>query len=275
MPKLPGLIVSDIDGTLLPYGGKTLPEELFPLIRRLRAAGFLFCPASGRQYHSLRHLFAPVADELAYLCENGAVVMGPGSEETAPLLCMTAMPRDGALALCRAIAALPGCEAFVSGVRVGYVSGCAEEFGRLLTQTAGNLVRRIPRFEDVPEEMVKVSAFCPNGTQPVRAVLGPRFAGRFRMAEGGPTWLDFTCADKGIGLRGLCAALGVPPEETAAFGDNWNDVPMLELVGYPYIMSTADPALLERFPRHCAAVCEELRRILALAKNGAGAEKCL
>ena len=30
------LILSDIDGTLIPYGEKGLPQELFPLIRALR-----------------------------------------------------------------------------------------------------------------------------------------------------------------------------------------------------------------------------------------------
>ena len=39
------LIVSDIDGTLIPYGQKDLPSDLFPLIRRLHRAGVLFCPA--------------------------------------------------------------------------------------------------------------------------------------------------------------------------------------------------------------------------------------
>ena len=53
------LIVSDIDGTLLPYGQSELDIELFELIRRLRSAGVTFCPASGRQYHSLRALFRP------------------------------------------------------------------------------------------------------------------------------------------------------------------------------------------------------------------------
>ena len=77
------LIVSDIDGTLLPYGSAALDEKLFELILRLRERGVIFCPASGRQYHSLRALFAPVCDELTYLCENGAIVYGPGPEASA------------------------------------------------------------------------------------------------------------------------------------------------------------------------------------------------
>ena len=55
------LICSDIDGTLLQYGKKELESEIFEQIRELHWRDILFCPASGRQYTSLRKLFAPVA----------------------------------------------------------------------------------------------------------------------------------------------------------------------------------------------------------------------
>ena len=73
------LVVSDIDGTLLQDGANAIPPAIFEQIARLRERGIRFCPASGRQYTSLRKLFAPVADQLYYLCENGAVVYGPGA----------------------------------------------------------------------------------------------------------------------------------------------------------------------------------------------------
>ena len=68
------LIASDIDGTLLPYDETVMPQRLFPLIRRLRERNILFCPASGRQYHSMRTLFAPVYVP-ALLVRNGAEVI--------------------------------------------------------------------------------------------------------------------------------------------------------------------------------------------------------
>lgn len=68
------LICSDIDGTLLQYGKKELESEIFEQIRELHRRGILFCPASGRQYTSLRKLFAPVADCCVFLCENGGVI---------------------------------------------------------------------------------------------------------------------------------------------------------------------------------------------------------
>lgn len=256
------LIASDIDGTLLSYGEASLSPVLFDLIRRLRSAGVLFCPASGRQYHSLRQLFAPVADEVCFLCENGAVVFGPGMEAEAPVLFKTAMPREAALDLVRDIQALPESHALVSGGNISYVPGWPETLIRDFRGWTGNLVRPVSRTENIREDIYKVSVCCPDPAAAAES-LGPRWGEVFHMAVAGPIWLDFTLADKGTGLRGLCRSLGVEPEETMAFGDNWNDVPMLEAAGIPWLMASADPALRARFSRQCASVPPVLESLLA------------
>ena len=96
MCNLPPMICSDLDGTLLPYGQSAVSGQALTLIRRLQARGVLFCPASGRQYTSLRRLFAPVAEGCVFLCENGAVVYKDGA-----VIAKTPMPRDLALAIAR------------------------------------------------------------------------------------------------------------------------------------------------------------------------------
>lgn len=255
------LIASDIDGTLMKYGQTALPPALFELIRRLRSAGVLFCPASGRQYHSLRQLFAPVADEVCFLCENGSVVFGPGGEDTAPVLSKTPMPRQEALALTRDIQALPSACALVSGQNLAYLPRWPEALVRDLRRWTGNLVRPLDCAEEVPEDIIKVSARCPDPAAAAEA-LGPRWGERFHMAVAGPAWLDFTLSDKGTGLRGLCRSLGVDMAEVMAFGDNWNDVPMLEAAGEPWLMASAAPALRERFPRQCEDVLMVLESLL-------------
>ena len=71
------LIACDIDGTLLTDGAAEINPKVFCQIRRLKERNILFCPTSGRQYSSLRRLFAPIADELYFICENGALVFDP------------------------------------------------------------------------------------------------------------------------------------------------------------------------------------------------------
>ena len=55
------LIACDIDGTLLRGTQREISPAVFREVVRLGKQGVRFCPASGRQYHSLRGLFAPIA----------------------------------------------------------------------------------------------------------------------------------------------------------------------------------------------------------------------
>ena len=51
-------------------------------------------------------------------------------------------------------------------------------------------------------------------------------------------------------MKSLCQALDITPDEIMAFGDNYNDVAMLDLVGTAYIMDTAAAPLRQRYPLH-------------------------
>lgn len=257
------LVACDIDGTLIPYGHSGLPQGLFPLIRALHEKGILFCPASGRQYHSLRTLFAPVADMVYFLCENGAVVFGPGEDEkTAPLLSKSLFPREEALELCRDIIACPKGDVFISGKNTTYLCHCDPTTFLHTRNFLGNQTRIIEDPAEITEDIIKISVYCPDGVALPAQVLGPRWGEAFNMAEAGPAWLDFTLSNKGTGITALCEALGIGPGDVAAFGDNWNDLAMLQTVGHPYLMSTADPKLKELIAQHCDDVLPVLEEFL-------------
>lgn len=252
------LVASDIDGTLLPYGDRDIPAEIFDEIIRLEREGIAFCPTSGRQYTSMRRLFAPVADKIPFVCENGAVVFGAGSP--GPVLGKTAMGQEKALALCREIFDRPGLEVLISGADTSYL---CPKYGDILPlmESKGNNIVLLSRPEDVPEDIVKVAAFCAAGTAEMEAALAPRWRQQFQVAVAGDEWLDFTLADKGTGLARLCAALNIGLDEVMAFGDNFNDVSMLSIVGQPWLMDGADPELRRRFPNRCRQVAEVLRTL--------------
>lgn len=254
------LIASDIDGTILPYGQKEIPGEFFDLIRRLEQRGILFCPASGRQYASVRKLFAPVADHIPYLCENGAVVFGPGSP--GPVLGKIPMDRAQAEAACRHILSLEGREVLISGQNTSYVCPKDPAFVSVMEQVGNNL-SLIPRPEDTPEDMVKLAAYCPGRLEETCRVLTQRWGGVFQVAIAGECWVDLTLADKGRGLAQLSAALGITASEVMAFGDNYNDVPMLEWAGQPYLMENAAQELRARFPSQCRRVEDVLEGLVS------------
>lgn len=253
------LIASDIDGTLLQKGDREIPEEIFRQIRRLRRKDILFCPASGRQYRSLRQLFAPVADQIPFLCENGAVVYGVGSP--GPILSASPMDREEALALSRVICAHPDFEVVLSGANTSYLLPKGDVILPLLRDRIGNNTVCLADLEEMPEDILKVTCYSPGGTAAAEEALVGRYGTGFQSAVAGDKWLDFTAADKGVGLTGLCRGLGIPLEDVMAFGDNYNDLPMLRIVGHPYLMENAAEALHPLIPRRCRRVAEVLETL--------------
>jgi hypothetical protein len=65
------LIVTDVDDTLVPESHMDLNPEYFDVIQKLQKKGVMFVAASGRQKRSLRKVFAPIKEDIAYLAENG------------------------------------------------------------------------------------------------------------------------------------------------------------------------------------------------------------
>jgi hydroxymethylpyrimidine pyrophosphatase-like HAD family hydrolase len=61
----------------------------------------------------------------------------------------------------------------------------------------------------------------------------------------------------------LCERLGIRPDEVMAFGDNYNDAPMLDVVGEAYIMDSAAAPLRARYARHTPRPEDVLREFLA------------
>lgn len=236
------LIASDIDGTLLQNGQTAISEAFFCQARRLMEQGVALCAASGRQYSSLRSLFAPVAEGMYFLCENGAVVYGPGME----LLSKTVIDRAVSLELCRDILAIEDCELLISGTNMSYLCPKTAEYIDHIRYFVGNNTTVLQAPEEMPEDFVKISAYYRPGAALIEPMLAPKWQSRFQVAIAGACWLDFTLADKATGIHALCAALGISPDETMAFGDNYNDVPMLDAVGHPYLMSSAAQPLRQR-----------------------------
>ena len=61
------------------------------------------------------------------------------------------------------------------------------------------------------------------------------------MVTSGLSWLDMMpmSADKGNGIRVLKRHLLITEEECAAFGDNFNDLEMLQEVAYGFAVGSA------------------------------------
>lgn len=254
------LIASDLDGTLLPTTGSVLSERLFAQIRELTAQGIFFCAASGRQQHSLQHLFAPVAQEISYVCENGAVVYHGGQVIAKTLLA----PADVTRILAQ-IAAQPNCEPVVSGLDGNYILSEDPALVECLV-VHHNKFTVVENEAALPSEIVKISVYCKDGADKYSEIFAAGWENHLHVAISGKEWIDYTLANKGVGLAHLAETCGVTAEETLVFGDNFNDIEMFQFAGTAYVMENANPAVRQHATLRCSNVEDILQERFGLSQ---------
>ncbi len=145
-------IATDLDGTLLD-GERRLPEEIFPLIAKLKELGVLFAPASGRQYANLKKLFEPVADDVLFICENGALIKYRGKT----LHCHPIGNRYLKEALDE-IRALPHLYPMLCGTEYAYIENSEMPFFKYAMLSYTNC-KKVPDLDDTFDYQI------PEGTQ--------------------------------------------------------------------------------------------------------------
>ena len=258
MKRKIAMIASDLDGTLLLDGAQALTQEFFSLIRRLQGHDIIFYAASGRQYASLRRLFAPVADEIGYICENGCLSFFKGRK-----ISQACMQADLGREIIRAMQRTGGLEVMVSGTETCYIQPTSSNFAALLHDVVGNNVTLVPSLLDIPEPYMKISFYEKGGlsdTSPWKK----RFGDRCTVQTGGNEWLDIMPkgVNKWTAIKENLICLGISADEVIAFGDNENDRQMLCHVGCPITMekARADIRILGRY--HTDSVEKSLHRIL-------------
>lgn len=102
------------------------------------------------------------------------------------------------------------------------------------------------------DEVQKVLCLCtPGAAAEVRRSMHERFP-ELSVAISSDSLVEVMKAGstKAQAVRTLCDIWGLDPADAIAFGDNYNDVPMLEAVGRGYLMGNAPADLLERMPLH-------------------------
>ena len=241
------LVASDVDGTLLPKGEHTLRPDILGHIRKLLDMGVTFCACSGRQYSSLRRLFEPVADEIYYISDNGTVLWDMGKEKHS--MSVSQIPRKYAKELTKSILNDTACEAMVATPEVNHLisrnsSLCAE-----LNEFFGIALQEAASIDEIIDPITKISAYCYDGAVVHIEAMKELWSSIFHVVQADVEWVDFTLNSKGQMLRMLCEHLAIPMSQVAALGDNYNDISMLEAVGYPMLHAGAAKPLLDQFPQ--------------------------
>ncbi len=252
------LIASDLDGTLLQNGAQSLQPNTCALIHRLHEQGILFLAASGRQHANLQRLFAPVQNEIAYLCENGCLTFVDGE-----LIHRVEMKHELGQEMLRTIMEHPTAEALLSGQDTSYLQPKKMSYYYHMRDVVKNNVTLVPDILATEEPYMKISLYEEEELYDI-AYWEERFGDRATVVTGGNDWLDMMPkgVHKGLGIRKILEYTGIAPEECIAFGDNYNDMEMFEAVGYPVAVDNAKPELKQISRDTTDTVEHYLERIL-------------
>lgn len=232
-------IACDLDGTLLDPQGN-LPEGIFEAIGRLYEKGVLFCPASGRQLTALERMFAPVADKILLLAENGAIVAKDGE-----ILRLDSLPQEDIRRSLEVVNGLPRAHALLCTPDCAYYQSEEQPFlsyvaASYISNAKGNLLSLAKR-----EKVCKIAVYDELGPENNGMKVLPRALPHLRIIQSGGNWLDISekYTDKGSAVRFIREKFGFSKDACVAFGDHMNDYEMLLECGHPYVTENAYPPL--------------------------------
>lgn len=238
------LVVTDLDGTLLDGDGE-IPDRLWRVLPRLRERGIRLAPASGRQYASLRRLFGDSADEMAFIAENGTLVVLDGDE-------LSCTPLEPAFAS-ELVGMVRGL--VLEGHDIGLV-WCGRE-AAYIERSDERFVAEVARYYtaletvddllDIGEAAIKCAVFDFGDAEAGAARLLAERCAPHQVVASSEHWVDIMSADanKGAALGSLQRELGVTPEQTVVFGDYLNDLEMLTGAPNSFAMANAHPDVIE------------------------------
>ena len=245
------IIALDLDGTLLD-SDKNLSEANRAALAAVAAKGILVVPTTGRFFG----MMPPAVRDLPFvryaITVNGAQVY---DRETDTAIVREELPLEQALAIMRY---LDGFDVIYDCYQDdwGYVSrsmyeragdyisdrGILELFYRSRTPVedlkaylrarGGSVQKAQMHFRDLRAKKKELEEL---------PALFPEVA----VSSSVPSNIEINIlrANKGEALCSLCAALGIPPEETLAFGDGTNDLSMIRAAGCGVAMGNADFAV--------------------------------
>lgn len=238
------LIASDLDGTLLQNGAQELTPRAIQLIHELTQKGIHFVAASGRQYDNERRVFDAIKDEISYIGENGSVCIHQGK-----VISRGIIEDELAFRIIREIKKEANFDIVVSREDTCLIEDNNPDFVNHIVNIMHNTTEIVNDLSKVKGPILKIAvANMKDGPHIIDKYLKhlqDMFGSEIKVVTSGNIWIDFIApgTNKGTALRHLLELFDIRPEECVAFGDQYNDIEMLELVGQSYAMSNAAPGI--------------------------------
>lgn len=239
------LVATDMDGTFLDENGTYDKKRLANVLKKFKEQGIVFTAASGRSLLSLEQLFADFRDQMAFIAENGsaAVLFDRLAYEQH-------LSREQYLDIIDHLSKSPymeNNEYVLSGKDGAYILSDANPgYIEFIAHYYDNL-QKVSHFEDVDDIIFKVTAnFTEETVRQAEEWVNQVIPYATAVTTGFKSIdIILSSVNKRNGLEHLCEQYGIRAEEVLSFGDNINDLEMLEWSGKAIATENARPEVKE------------------------------
>ncbi len=236
----------DIDGTIL-RSDHRLSDRVAESIENLKRSGVMIVLASGRIWNSIKPIYDRLELTGPSICCNGAhITAGPDGR------CIYEKTMDDQVS-----------RSVIARLRNWGLEFLAFRHGELFYEFRAKEIDSYHKRVNIPGKIIDFDSFTElNLTK--AAVLADQvqlsqfkneIEKEFSEKHLYVTYSYLTCLEilaggvnKGTGMMEICRIYDMKPEETAAIGDGWNDLPILKAVNQSWVMGNAPPELKAMFP---------------------------
>ncbi|UWF32771.1 Cof-type HAD-IIB family hydrolase [Lactiplantibacillus plantarum] len=232
------IIATDLDGTFLRDDHQFDHHRFQAQLDQMNAQGQHFVVASGNQLQHCIDVFDGINGELTYVAENGGLVIDNHGNVLAGSLIEPALYQE-LLVYVATEPALAGAEISVSGKQGAYIR--PQDDSPIMRYYLSRL-QVVPSLSAIDDHIYKATfSWQATDADAHAALINQQFAGRLRATVSGGNGLDVIPphVNKATGLAYLQQHWHVAPSQTAAFGDNGNDLEMLREADYSFAMQNA------------------------------------
>ncbi len=246
------LLVTDIDGSLLPFGKPEFSPALAEFFRALPAHGVQATFASGKPFERALPLAKALGITIPLICANGALIKDPITLET--LFCEP-IAADIAQDVIQLLAHESRCQLFPEigdklyfvenpaipeaswrYQRPGWTKPAAYNPTQDFLTATGGLPHKIA-VSTLPQDQVEIEARLQAG-----------FGDKLNIFHPKPDMIDLTPkhVDKGTATKFLAQKLGITHNDIIALGDEMNDLSLFAEAGYRLARDHAPDAVLQK-----------------------------
>ncbi|WP_261780779.1 HAD-IIB family hydrolase [Pediococcus acidilactici] len=246
------MIATDMDQTFLNNQNTYNKDRFKELFNEMQRQKIHFVAASGSQHERLRALFTPYANQMDFISQNGSIIYSgdqlldveqlpvPLVQQTIDTIFENFNDDEVMINVCGLTSS------YIDQTTPQEIVDFLHKFYKEI-----RLVKNLRNFTQtgITDPIVKIavsfadSADLPSKIQNLRQKLDPQLTS---LSSGFNTELiGFSHVDKASALKLLMANYRVAPAELVTFGDNENDLKMLQMTPNGYAMKSGYPIVKE------------------------------